>query len=395
MIRQLLIIGLIVIPFAHLTKIVDQALLKEWLAMVMALSIASYALFTKGIRCVDNKWIIFSIGAMVVSTMFVPDSQLYLGAIKPNGAFVFTDLNVDNIWNFKPMFLSILYLLMASAIAQEEWNIKEIVKIISWVGFLMAFVVIVQKFGFQQFWRVREAWEVGLGAKNMGLTGFMAQYTLVASFMAICFVATLFLEQFYFSIVIAIAILLTGCHFAILSIIISTALRFGAKYSGSFILILLAIIATALIIDHFHHFNDDGRYVVWQQILHDMTHPIHDVKEGPTYGFTGFGAGAFGLIFSILHRSPWGKAHNEFLEFLFNNGIFGLGIFLTAVGIFFKQCLNLYSNENMKFILLSFLATCVLSCGTFVWHLGWGQFYTVAIIGLAYSAIRKQGEQKC
>lgn len=389
MIKWFIIIGLIVIPFAHL-KGVDQAFLKEYFSFIMALSISFYALYKNGISCINNKWALFSIGAMVISTMFVPDSGLSLGHMTSKNAYIFVDLDVNNLWNYKPIMLSLTYFLMICAIAKEKIDINEIIKVITWVGFLMSIVVIAQKLGFQQFWRVREASEIGPGARNMELTGFMAQYTLVGAFMAICFVSSLYLKEIYLSIVICIGVFLTQSHFAILSIIVSTFLRFVINRKSFFIGFGMFLIISSIIVAHFFKFNDNGRYMVWIQIIHDMTHPFHDLKMAQTQGFTGFGAGSFGIFFPIMHQSPWGKAHNEFLEFLFNNGIFGLLILLTAIGAFIKDCLQNLNNKFVKFGLISFISTCILSCGTFTWHLGWGQFYTAVIIGITYSAIERE-----
>ena len=68
-----------------------------------------------------------------------------------------------------------------------------------------------------------------------------------------------------------------------------------------------------------------------------MTHPLFDNRLAESQGFTGFGAGAFSVFFPILHKSAWGQAHNEFMEFMFNNGILGLGMLLAAIVVFFKQ----------------------------------------------------------
>ena len=390
MIQWLVIIGLVGIPFAHLEHFVDQSFLKEYLGLALAMAISFYALYFKGLKFINNKWVLFIIGSMLISTAFVPPAGLYLGTVTSK-SFVFTEININNLWNYKPILIGLIYLLMVCAVAYSEIDEKLVIKIISWVGFLMALVVIAQKFGFQQFWRVQDGGEIGLWDRA-ALMGFMAQYTLVAAFLSICQVAALFVKKFWFAIVMSIAIILTGSHFAILCIPIAWILWFFKAYKDSYKYIFQIIIAILLITLYLFHDKDSGRFAVWSQIYHDMTHPLFDNRMAQSQGFTGFGAGAFSVFFPILHKSPWGQAHNEFLEFMFNNGIFGLGMLLAAITVFFRQCYEFIMNQTIQFCFFSFIIICILSNGTFLWHLGWGQFYTAVILGMAYKVIIKQGE---
>lgn len=390
MIKWLVIIGLVGIPFAHLEHFIDQSFLKEYLALSLALAISFYALYFNGIKFINNKWLLFIIGSMLISTAFVPPSGLVLGTVD-KGSFVFSTINIENLWNYKPILISLIYLLMVCAIAYSDLDEILIIKIIAWVGFLMALVVIFQKLGFQQFWRIQNDGELR-GMRHPELMGFMAQYTLVSAFMAICLPATLFIKKWWMSFVISIAIILTTSHFGIICIPIVGLLYFYSRDKKYFPIVSVLIFIGLLACLYGLRNNNDGRFGVWLQIYHDMTHPLFDNRLAESQGFTGFGAGAFSVFFPILHKSPWGQAHNEFMEFMFNNGIFGLGMLLASIVLFFIQAYKYFENPTIQFCLFSFIIICILSNGTFVWHLGWGQFYTAVIIGLAYKVIIKKGE---
>ena len=391
MIQWLVIIGLVGIPFAHLEHFVDQSFLKEYLAISLALSIVFYALYFNGIKFIGNKWLLFIIGSMLVSTAFVPPSGLVLG-VPDKGAFVFSTINIENLWNYKPILIGLIYLLMVCAIAYSKIDEKLLVNIIAWVGFLMALVVIAQKFGFQQFWRIQNDGELG-GMRHPELMGFMAQYSLVSAFMAICLTATLFIKKWYMAIVISIAIILTTSHFGIICIPVVGLLYFCGRNIKNIPTVLTVLFLGLILAGYGLSVNDDGRFVLWTQIYKDMTHPLFNNRLAESQGFTGFGAGSFSVFFPILHRSSWGQAHNEFIEFMFNNGIFGLGMLLAAIVVFFKGCYEFIEYETIQFCLFTFIIICILSNGTFLLHLGWGQFYTAVILGLAYKVIIKNKKE--
>ena len=390
MIQWLVIIGLVGIPFAHLEHFVDQSFLKEYLSLSLALSISFYALYFNGLKFINNKWALFIIGAMVISTAFVPPSGLVLGIVE-KGNFIFSTINIENLWNYNPILIGLIYLLMVCAIAYSDIDEKLVMKVIAWTGFLMALVVIAQKFGFQQFWRIQNDGELG-GMRHPELMGFMAQYTLVSAFMAMCLPATLFIKKWWMAVVVSIAIILTTSHFGIICIPIVGLLYLCGRYKKYFPIVGGLIFIGLLYCLYLLRNHDEGRFGVWLQIYHDMTHPLFDNRLAESQGFTGFGAGAFSVFFPILHKSAWGQAHNEFMEFMFNNGILGLGMLLAAIVVFFKQAYKYFENETIQFCLFSFIIICILSNGTFFWHLGWGQFYTAVIVGLAYKVIIKKGE---
>jgi hypothetical protein len=390
MVQWLVLIGLVGIPFAHLEHFVDQSFLKEYLAISLSLSIVFYVLYNKGLKFIGNKWLLFVIGSMIISTAFVPPSGLVLGIVN-KGNFIFSTINIENLWNYKPILIGLIYLLMVCAIAYSDIDEKLVIKVISWVGFLMALVVIAQKFGFQQFWRVQNDGELG-GMRHPELMGFMAQYTLVSAFMAICLPATLFIRKWWMSIIISIAIILTTSCFGIICIPISFLLYFCARYKRYFPIVLTTLILGLILCCYGLSEHNDGRFTVWVQIYKDMTHPLFNNRLAESQGFTGFGSGAFSVFFPILHKSAWGSAHNEFMEFMFNNGIFGLGMLFASITVFINSCYKLIGNQTIQFCLFSIFIIFILSNGTFLFHLGWGQFYTAVIVGLAYKIIIKQGD---
>ena len=388
MTQWLFFIGLVLVPFAHIEHYVDMNFLKEYVALGIALTITFHALYSRGIKLIENKWAMFAIASMLASTAFVPPSGLVLGKINPGGGgFAYMNINVENLWNYKPMFVALLYLLTASAIAQTFVDIKKMAKIMAWVGFIMSLVVIAEHFGFQEFWRVQNDGELG-GMRHPELMGFLAQYTLCSAFICICLPAALFCKKYFFAVVMSVAILLMSSHFAYMAATFAWILWMMGKKSAIRTGVPIVLIAGVTGFLYVFWGHDDGRFPLWAMIWHDMTNPLFGNRLAESQGFFGYGAGSFGIFFPILHGSPWWKAHNEFMEFLFNNGIAGLLLMLTAIGSFCWLLFRNYSEETW-FCLSAFLVTCMLAIGTFVWQTGWGEFYTVAIVGAGYSAIRK------
>ena len=107
-VQWLVILGLVIIPFAHIEHIVDQSSFKANIAIGLAMAIAFYALFHKGLKFPFNKWVLFLLGSMLLSTFFVPPTGLVVGMVNGNSPFVYTNINIDNLWNYQPILTAIL-----------------------------------------------------------------------------------------------------------------------------------------------------------------------------------------------------------------------------------------------------------------------------------------------
>lgn len=388
MTQWLLFIGLIVVPFAHIEHYVDMNFIKEYVALGIAMAITFQAAYSRGIKLIENKWAMFAIASMLASTAFVPPSGLVLGKVESGQTgFAYTNINIENLWNYKPIFVAMLYLLMASAIAQNFIDIKKVAKIISWVGFIMSLTVIAEHFGFQEFWRVQNDGELG-AMRHPELMGFLAQYTLASAFICMCLPGALFCRKYFFAVVMSIAIFLLSSHFGYMSAIFAWVIWILSK-NGFLRALMPSLIGIGILIFLYIFWNqDDGRFGLWSMIWHDMTNPLFGNRLAESQGFFGYGAGSYGVFFPIIHHSPWWKAHNDYFEFLFNNGIAGILLMLSAIGSFMYLCYRNYS-EEVWFCLSTFLVTCTLAVGTFIWQTGWGEFYTAAIVGAGYSALRR------
>lgn len=388
MIQWLTYIGLAVVPFL-IAGGSGGRYPQEVFCLGMASAIAFYALSRGLLKGFPNRSILILIFLMILATNFVPPTGMAIGYAHDNTFIIDGRIDVDNLWNYKPIFYSLIYLLMTMAIASIEIeSFLPYFNVVSWAGMLTAIIAILQKFGFNQFWHIKDSIDIGTTI-NPEMIAFIGHPTLVAAFISMCFMSTLYIKKYWMSVIIALAVILTGSAFGKLAIIVGALfwVAMNTKFpKKAYIATVPIMLLIAFIMFFILKITPHGRDVVWMQIIYDLTHPLFNV--GNQYGFMGYGAGAFHYVYPILHNAKWGQAHNEFLEFMFNNGAFGLIVLLSAIFLFIKDCWRFFDNKEIQYLLSMFLVACVIANGTFIWQLGWGMFYTCVFIGLAYNRIR-------
>ena len=388
MIKWLTYIGLAVLPFLIVIG-GGGRYPQEVFSLMIASAIVFYSLSKGLLKPFKNTQVLVLLFLLIIAVNFVPPTGMALGYAHDNTFIIDSRIDVDNLWNYKPILYAFIYLIFVIAVASIE--IESFVPyftIIAWTGTLTASIAILQKLGFNQFWHVKDIGEIGL-IESKEMIAFIGQPTLVAAFVSLCYMSTLYIKKYWMSAVIILCVLLTGSAFGKLAIISATLLWLAilTKDPKKSILIGLSIAAVVAFVMYFVlKITPHGRDEVWVQIIKDLTTPLYG--KGNQYGFTGYGAGAFHYVFPIMHNARWGQAHNEFLEFLFNNGAFGLILLISAICAFVKDCWKVFYDRDIQFLVCSFLVVCVLCNGTFVWQLAWGMFYTCIFIGLAYNRIR-------
>lgn len=384
-IQYLVYAGLALLPFA-IVQGYDARETKDLIALVFAGAIALYGLHAGILRKIDNKFIFLVLLFMILSASQAPSSGLAVG-LKHNNIFIIEGRqDIDSMWNFRPMFYALVYALMVVVIASVKIeSFEPYFSIIAWAGTLSAILAVLQKFGYNQYWHVRLIGEVGF-VRHAEMTGFIGQPTLLAAFVVITSGAALYLRQYWMFFMMALAVGLTESAFGVAGII-SVAILWSCRYTRAQFIIGLGLICIGFFVGyHYLQPTDHGRFDVWKQIFVDLKKPVPGIGE--QFAFTGYGPGAFHYAFPIMHHSPWAQAHNEYLEFLFNTGAIGFILFILSIWCFVNACFKSLFNNDIKFLLIMFVSSCIVALGTFIWQTPWGIFYTATFIGLAYNKIR-------
>lgn len=385
-IEWLLFVGLALSPFA-IVKGYDSRYPKEVICLFIAVAVVLYAVSQGYLQKFKNIWLLILIGALIFFTTQTPQSGIALG--QPiNGTIIMMErVDVDNLWNFKPLLYMLVYLLMVVAIASIKIrDYKIYFHIMAFTGSITAFFVICQYFSINQYFIVRPYEEIGLVRAPL-LTAFLGQYSIAAAFMCFCYIPAIYTKNYLGASLIIAAVIMSTSRMAMFGIGLSTALWFFFRLGWKpFFYISIALLLGGIVAFTFLHLESNGRFGIWKQIIFDMQHPLGNSKQ--TYGFTGYGAGAFHYYFPIVHSSIAHQAHNEYMEFFFNNGALGVGLLFISLGAFFRDCFQ-YLSDEMRVIVSMMVISCMLAHGTFFWQIACGGFYTAVLIGLAYNMIQE------
>lgn len=387
-IESILYIGLCVTPFV-LASGFGGRYPQEIIALGVAAAIGLYSLNKGILRPFSNKWLLLTVFFMIMATSQVPPSGMGIG-FPHDGTFVMQERqDMDNLWNYKPILFALIYLLMVVSISSIKiMDMTKIFRCMAWSGGIMAIIGIFQYLGFQQYWHIKTEDLIGK-VQHKEIIGFIGQPTLLAAYLATCLLPAMAVKGCRLLVIpMIVTIFLTGSAFGKLAIIAAVILGLTCGRRWTFLLGIGVSCVAAYFIAFVFKVTDHGRFSIWQQIIFDLTHPLFNQTNGNQYGFTGYGAGAFHFAYPIMHNLRWGQAHNEFLEFLFNNGVIGLSLFVAAIGMFFMDCWKHFNDPGIKALVCMFLVTMVIACGTFIWQLAFGALYTSTFIGLAYNRIR-------
>lgn len=386
MIQWLTYIGLAVIPFVIVNG--GGRYPKEVVAIGIAAAIGFIALNQGLLKAINNKFLFITLFFMLAGTAFVPPSGVALGLRQNDTIVIDNRLDVDNLWNYKPILYAIVFLIMICALSSIEiGNMDDYFKIMAWCGLITSVIAIVQHFGFTQFWNVKPTSEIG-STLNPEMMSFIGHPTTTAAFICLCILPALYIRQYSMVLIMGLAVWMTGSDFGKLGLIASIIFWSTQKHLFLFLGAIALIILIAFMMLFVFHLEPNGRLSVWIQAINDLRRPVG--PSGMQYAFTGYGAGAYHYANQLMHHSPWGQAHNEFIEFMFNNGVIGLMLLLSAIGIFITQCIRNFYDPDVYILLCIFLVASIIACGTFIWQLAVGQFYTVTVLGLAYNRLREK-----
>lgn len=418
----LIITGLVLLPFYELifrvfpyVNVITPSTRepKEFMAVTIALAIGLLSIHKGKIKSFGNKWLLLLVGFHLLSIRL---------ALKP--PLVVNDIEIGNFWVWKATFLVLCYFLMIVAVASMELNrskIEHILKVVTWCGFIMAVYVILQRFGLDQFYKVKAIEEIG-SVTRPEIFGTLGQSTLVASFIAMLVPVSLYFRRKTMLVTMIVAIFITQSEMAIGAMLVSIALFFVLCKPRRMIIVFLIVLALGSIYSLEYKkgrlwtrevINDNARFANWEKIINDWKgSPIH-VENGDTFPFTGVGPGSLTFIYhahnqpnaeSIRRGDPgimFMQAHNEYLEILYNLGKGGLILFLLSIFYMVTRAVKAilrnadYHKPMIASILCSFVCFALCALGSFVFQLGAHQYYGILFVGLLHNQSLLQGGGRC
>jgi len=381
MIKLIIGSGLILIPFFVMGGF-DSRQPKLYLAIVLSL-ILSLNSFHKGLfKPFKNVWCFLFLS-------FIPINFL----MSPNLGVRLFNMSVGPFWILQSfLFILIFFLahISVKSITFKRDDVAFLLKIMSWVGVIMASYSLVQFMGFEQFFTPRK--EDIYNISNA--CGTMGNRLLLASFIAMIIPISIYLKKYVHALIMFIVVFICNSQIVGTALIVSMMFLVGTKHRLLAITMACLLVISAFILG-IGYFNSPGiksfigggngsnRFPAWKQMVDDLREPItldNGVKK--KFALTGFGLGSFKYLFHTRHPkfSRFYEAHNEYLEILWTVGFIGLGIFLMILYTLVRQSFPL--DRLNAHLLASFICISVCAGGMFVWHNGAILFYVIVITGL-------------
>jgi|GEM_PF-6400380 len=348
-----------------------------FIVSIAALYFAYPLVRIQSIKPVPNAWI-FLLFAWAVFSHFQ----------SPNVRFESSFLPKDNgIYNFKPLVMSFLFLLMLWGIVNRNipmCTLKTLGGFFAWTAIVYSGYVILQSMGLDQLYQPTNDHidNPHMMGRNPRIGGLIGQPVFCAAVIA-CLLPFVLKHKGWFGVGFCLlAVHLTGNRSGLcVSLFV---LLYMTKYFHRTAIILAFIYVVALIVLTFispkiHLISDTGRFATWLDVIKDIFNPAFP-GISKTHILTGYGLGSFAVFFPFYHESPFFQAHNEALEVLYTLGFIGLAIFWKAWAEFYKKT----ANCDIA-ILASISALVLLSMTNPIWHVPQLAFLTVLLIGLAYN----------
>jgi len=387
MVKFLLNLGLIVTPYFVVAGI-DVRDVKMTVAVVFATILGLTGLYCVKIKRINNKWFYFMLAYML--TCFI---------VSPNPKLMMFGMNVGNFWIWQPMYHFLAFALMIVTVSSIEFDKKQLYIVFQtmvWCGAIMGAYVCLQSLNIDQVFD-------SVGLDELGkMAGSIGNPTHVSPFIAMLVPLAISSKRYLFSGIMILSVFLTQSDVAIVSLIIGLLVYIALINKKWFSVIATSLALGATLFGLGIHngqitkeslreqIHDHQRFSTWTQVVKDLNaKPFIDQEV--RYPFTGWGMGNFKYTFHLAHINDktmmrFLQAHNEFIELLYNTGIIGFLLFVTALFVFFRQKAIKFWRiglQNKERALLSgFVIICIASCGTFVWQVGTTAFYSAVFFGL-------------
>lgn len=345
--------------------------------MAIATALCLWGYFTQEQRPLRNKWLLFFCGYLLISAWQSPYPVLkFLGGTP------------KNFWVWKSMFFAFMFLGMYRTISFAKLTEKHkdlMFDIIVYTTAIMAVYCIGQRFGLMQWFSLTARYAPEAGHGFVRAAGTLGAPTFVSPYIMLGIPLALYRKKWLLVIPMLAGIIATNSQMAMGSAFIMLAALACFKYKKWRSLIITGVIALAVVLGagkimgepNINRFvQDSARFANWKKMAISINTPYESERA---YPYTGRGPGAFKWTYHLSSKTNYYRAHNEYLEVLYDTGIVGIFLFIMSLIYIF---LNTVLTERNKYLMSAFIGICVCAGGAFVWHLGATMFLTVLIAGL-------------
>lgn len=365
----------LIIPSSATFLLAEDGGCGRMIATLGAMFIGLNVLYKYGFKQIPNLFMPLLIGFIVFSSFHSPNLTF-------DSVFIPKD---SGIFNFKPMFEVLIYLLMFMGIISIPYiqlNKRRIGVILSWIGITYSCYMILQALGMDQIYKLVGT-HISELSRNPTNGGFISQPVFAAAVLAICLPFVMLNKAWAVPLVI-IAEFLTGNRSGLSAMALS--LVYLVTLSKRYVLIVLgayiAIVGLAMAIYMVHpefnfHIQTSERLITWKAVCMDILHPSFPGID-KTYILTGLGLGSFSVLFPFYHHSGFHQAHNEYLEVLYTLSFAGLFLFIRMIW-------DILKTSSSRPVTAALIAIATFAITNPVWHIPQLQFLTVLLIGLVYN----------
>jgi len=394
LIRNTIILGLVAIPIIDILlyffvpgwdagSLPDTRVIKEYSCFGTLLVLGCTALYQGRIKRIDNIWIY-----LLVAYLFF---HIFRAPVIPMFMQLYFKYRIGGFWMWKPMMYAFIAFMGFLGIASAQFKSHDTIhKCIRAIGCIVSVYAVLQLFGLDQLYisNVANPYQIYTPSSNIGAT--FGHPTLMSSFLVLCFPFAFCNKKYFQSALIIIAILISQSSVAIGSLVVVLCI-IGLRVKKIRWYLVGCLISAAIMVGIFHNHKmvidfgtTNGRIACWTQIIKDVRSPVFKEKPGKAAIF-GRGIGSYQYLFTTEHKSPFDKAHNEYLEVLYNCGI--VGLFLMAMALL-KILSQMWKGGGPY--LYAFIGICLCAGGTFVWQLVAHIYYTIVILGLFYQGVKNE-----
>lgn len=375
----------------------DTRVCKMFLAVWIALTLWLVAVF-KGIKIkCKNLFLLIFIGLIMLSANLAPIFVIPLNGVDANG-----------FWIWKPAFRILCFFGMFLCLSNTKFTRKEIecsLKILVYCGVVMSFYIFAQKLGFDQFYYVKTYEEIGQ-PMNPTLVGTLGNSTIVSAYMAMIIPFALYLKKYISGAVMIVAVVMCNAQVATASMGISLIIYAMMKRHNSIVPISIIIIIvmaflylkTDLLV---YRQQDNGRFSHWAELYNNVkTQKIGDINKS-VYPFTGAGLGSHDIVYSMINKTKFGQAHNDYLEVWYVMGIAGLICFLFSIIYMLYTSVKAWTRFSdwrktlLAASICSFLCIALNALGSFPFQIGAICYITVFVVAILHNVTFIKGEMQC
>jgi O-antigen ligase len=291
---------------------------------------------------------------------------------------------------YKPLAQLLIYFLFFLAVSSADFSKRDIKNIIN--TFCLT-AIILSLYCFLQFFQLDQFHTLITTGNAPKTDGKLITATLGHPNQCGIFIASLLpfvlLRSKKATIIPTIAILLSQSMLAYGGAVIAFAgyLFFRGTRAHRVLLIALGLLGSfvAVIAISKYPFLSSGRLTIWSSAWDLLIHNPH----GQPRLITGYGMGTFVFLVGGTLEHPSRYMQNDALQFLFANGLIGLGGLIFLFICLLKKAIPfIMGHKEAMVFMLSFLILLACSFGSFVFQVEPHRFFSVFLLGYLFNLTR-------